>query len=156
MKKLSQQLLALFLTILFCTNCSYLQSYQQLQQKKQINSTLGTSKLVKVNEYSSRTPFHKTYEFEFNSSINHPYALIFYISESSFSNSVIKHRHHKDLRRDAIRIDDNKDLLSSLNNYLPDAKNIDWQHIDKHVPSDEARDSYQILQAFIRNKIRDL
>jgi len=156
MKKLSQLLSALFLGVLFCTSCSYIQSHQELQHIKHINSTLGTSKLIKINEFNSRTPFHKTYEFEFNSSVSHPYSLIFYISESSFSNSIIRHRHQKDLRRDAIRIDNNKQLLSSLNNYLPDAKSIDWHHIDKHIPNDEAQDSYQTLQAFIRHKIRDL
>ena len=144
------------LCTIMCSACSYLQHYQQQAQLPQIQSDISTSKLDRVNEFDSRTPYHKTYEFEFNSTQDHSYALIFYFSESSFSNSVIKLRKQSDLRRDAIRIDESKNFLTVLNNHLPDANSIRWQFVANHISADDARDSYHVLQEYIRFKIREL
>lgn len=137
-------------------NCSYFQSYQHQQKQQKIKNNLSDSRLERVNEYTSRTPFHKTYEFEFDSTNKNAYALIFYISESSFSKSIIKHRNQSDFHRDAIRIDDNKIILNSLNKHLPHANHVAWQQVANHISEEDARDGYQILQEYIRLKIRDL
>ncbi len=149
-----QAWLALALTM--CVSCSYLHGYQHQLQQQKIENNISESRLNGVNEYTSRTPYHKTYEFEFQSSQNSSYALIFYISESSFSKSIIKHRKQADLHRDSIRIDDNKDILSSLNQHLPHADHVVWQQVANYISEEDARDSYQILQEYIRLKIRDL
>ena len=148
--------LLILLAILFCINCSYIQKHQQEIQYSQIENKITLSTLDRVNEYTSQTPFHKTYEFEFDNSKNDPYALIFYISESSFSKSIIKHRNASDLHRDAIRIDDSKNILTTLNRNLPKPDSISWHQVSNHVTEEEARDSYHIMQEFIRLKIRDL
>ncbi len=144
------------LAALLCTSCSYIQHYQQKSQHVHIQNKISASTLNKVNQYTSRTPFHKTYEFEFNNINNKPYALIFYISESSFSKSIIKHRKANDLHRDAIRIDDSKDILAALNKNLPKPESISWQQVAYHIEEDEARDGYYVMQEYIRHKIRDL
>ena len=144
------------LCTIMCSACSYLQHYQQQTQLSQIQSNISTSILDRVNEFDSRTPYHKTYEFEFNSTQSDSYALIFYFSESSFSNSIIKHRKQSDLHRDAIRIDESKNFLTTLNNHLPVAESIRWQIVANHITADEARDSYHVLQEYIRFKIREL
>ena len=145
-----------FLTVLLCASCSYIQKHQQEAQYSIIENKITLSTLSKVNEYSSQTPFHKTYEFEFDNSKHASYALIFYISESSFSKSIIKHRNANDLHRNAVRIDASKNILTVLNKNLPNADNIRWQQVANHVTEDEARDGYHIMQEYIRLKIRDL
>ena len=139
-----------------CTSCSYIQYYQQQIQYTQIQNKISISTLNKVNQYTSRTPFQKTYEFEFNNLNNKPYALIFYISESSFSNSIIKHRNDDDLHRDAVRVDDSKIILAALNKNLPKADSITWQQVANHIEEDVARDGYYVMQEYIRLKMRDL
>jgi hypothetical protein len=139
-----------------CTSCSYIQYFQQQTQYSQIQNNISLSRLDKVTEFTSRTPFHKTVEFEFNHSQGDAYALIFHLRESSFSKSIIKHRYLSDLHRDAVRIDGSKKVLTKLNNNLPDAKSVSWRLVARHITADEARDSYHILQEYIRLKIRDL
>ena len=156
MKLLIKQLSALILATLLSTSCSVIQDYHHQNQNDQIEGTLASSKLDRISEFNSRTPFHKTYEFEFNSSNNPSYALIFYISDSNFSKSVIKHRYQTDLRRDSVRIDNDKDILSTLYKNIPDVESIAWQQVANQIPNQEARDSYLVLQAYIRQKIRDL
>jgi hypothetical protein len=141
---------------LISTSCSYIQLYRQQAQYSQIQNEITFSTLDKVHKYTSRSPFNKTYEFEFINSQAKPYALIFYLSENSFSKSIIKHRNAKDLHREAIRIDDSKNILTALNRNLPNAKSISWQHVSNYIAEDEARDSYYVLQEYIRFKIRDL
>lgn len=144
------------LAALMCTSCSYIQHYQQQAQYSQIQNEISFSKLDRVNEYTSRTPFHKTYEFEFRNSQNKPYALVFYISESSFSKSIIKHREENDLHRDAVRIDISKNILSALNKNLPKPESITWHQVANQIEEDDARDGYYVMQEYIRLKIRDL
>lgn len=144
------------MTIMCCTSCSYIQHYQQQAHYSTINNKLSESTLKRVNEYTSRTPFHKVYEFELVTDKNRPYALIFYISESSFSKSILKHRDSNNLHRDAIRIDDSKKLLFSLNRNLPDVDHIHWSQVSNQINDNEARDSYHVMQSYIRMKIRDL
>jgi len=151
-----QRYIFIFLVAWLCSSCSYIQHHQQETLYSQIENKITLSKLDKVNEYTSRTPFHKTYEFEFNLTNENPYALIFYISESSFSKSIIKHRKTSDLHRNAIRIDDSKSIMTTLNKNLPDADSITWQQVASHVSESEARDGYHVLQEYIRLKIRDL
>ena len=139
----------------FCTGCSYLQHYQQQSEYAQIHSEISIATLDTVNQYTSRTPFNKTYEFEFNSSNEKSFALIFYISESSFSKSIIKHRNINDLHRDAVRIDGSKDILASLNKNLPKPESIAWQNVSNHIKEDEARDGYYVMQEYIRLKVRE-
>ena len=156
MHKKSFIYILVFLTALLSTNCSYIQKYQQETQYTLIENKITPSTLDNVNEYTSQTPFHKTYEFEFDNLKNDPYALIFYISESSFSKSIIKHRNANDLHRNATRIDASKDILTALNRNLPKANTISWQQVSNHTTEEDARDGYHILQEFIRLKIRDL
>ncbi len=139
-----------------CAGCSYFQHYQKQTQYTQIQNNISLSKLNKVNAYASQAPYHKTYEFEFNNHPNTSYALIFFFSNTRFSQSMIKHRYQSELRRDAVRIDDSKKILSTLEKNLPDANNVQWQLVTNHITQDEARDSYHILQEYIRLKIRDL
>ncbi len=153
---LFQKYFFLILISLICTNCSYWAHYQQQAAFTQIENKISKSKLDKVKQYTSRTPYHKTYEFEFNSTDANAYALIFYISESRFPKSIVKHRYQNDLHRDAIRIDSSKSILASLNKNLPDAESVSWTLVANHITADEARDSYHILQEYIRLKIRDL
>lgn len=150
------QKLPLLLVALLCTSCSYIQKHQQEAQYIQIENKITLSRLNKVNEYTSQTPFQKTYEFEFDNSNDNSYALIFYLSESSFSKSVIKHRNANDLHRSAIRIDGSKNLLNALHKSLPKADHVSWNQVAHHVTENEARDSYHIMQEYIRLKIRDL
>ena len=117
--KFSRQIILIGLIALLCSSCSYIQHYKQQTQYLHIERKITLSTLDKVNEYTSRTPFHKTYEFEFNNSKENAYALIFYLSESSFSKSIIKHRNSHELHRDAIRIDDSKNILTALNKKTP-------------------------------------
>ena len=146
-----------FVFTFLCTSCSYIQHYQQHVELSRIQTNIPLSKLEKVNAYTSHAPFHKTYEFEFSDTQgNSPYALIFFISESRFNHSMIKHRYQSDLHRDAIRIDSNKKILVTLNKNLPDVDTIRWQLVAEYIPQDEARDGYHILQEYIRHKIRDL
>ena len=142
--------------VLYCTSCSYIQHYQQQAHYSKIKNELSVSTLKQVNEYTSRTPFHKTYEFEFSTTENKSFALIFYISESSFSNSILKHRNADALHRDAVRIDDSKKLLTALNKNLPNINNIAWTQVTNQIKHNEARDSYHVMQSYIRLKIRDL
>ncbi len=155
-KCFSRQKLLIAFVALQCASCSYIQHYQQQSQFSHIQHNISLSTLDKVNKYTSRTPFHKIYEFEFNNLHNKPYALIFYMSESSFSKSVIKHRDANDLHRSAIRIDESKNILNTLNINLPNPDSIRWQQVSKHIEKDEARDGYYVMQEYIRLKIRDL
>ena len=154
--KYYHQYIFMGLAVWLSTSCSYIQHYQQQTQYAQIQKKISISTLNKVNQYTSRSPFHKTYEFEFNNLNNKPYALIFYISESSFSKSIIKHRNVSDLHRDAIRVDDSKNILTTLNKNLPKPESITWQQVANHIEEDEARDGYYVMQEYIRLKIRDL
>jgi len=154
--KYHHQCIFIGLAAWLCTSCSYIQYYQQQIQYTQIQNKISISTLNKVNQYTSRTPFQKTYEFEFNNLNNKPYALIFYISESSFSNSIIKHRNDDDLHRDAVRVDDSKIILAALNKNLPKADSITWQQVANHIEEDVARDGYYVMQEYIRLKMRDL
>ena len=144
------------LAALLCSSCSYIEHRQQQESFETIQNDISTSTLDKVNKYTSRGNFNKTYEFELINSTNKPYALIFYINESSFSESIIKHRKENDLRRNAVRIDESKEILSTLNNSLPKPKNITWQQVANQIEQEDARDGYFILQEYIRHKIRDL
>jgi|GEM_PF-2551302 hypothetical protein len=144
------------LVVLLCTSCSYIQHRQQQATFESIQNDISTSTLDKINKYTSRGTFNKTYEFELINSANTPYALIFYINESSFSKSIIKHRQINDLRRNAVRIDESKDILTTLNNNLPRPNNIIWQQVANQIEQEDARDSYFVLQEYIRHKIRDL
>lgn len=155
MKNGSEYILIAIATLV-CANCSYIQHYQKQEQYSKIQENLSLSTLDKVNEYTSRTPFHKTYEFEFNHSNDSSYALIFYLNESSFSKSIIKHRKENDLHRDAIRVDENQQILQNLDNNLPNASVITWGQVANHITADEARDGYHIMQEYIRLKARDL
>jgi len=155
-KCLSRQIILIAFVALQCASCSYVQHYQQQSQFSYIQNNISLSTLDKASKYTSRTPFHKIYEFEFNNSHNKPYALIFYMSESSFSKSIIKHRDANDLHRNAIRIDESKNVLSTLNINLPNPDNIIWQQVSKQIEKDEARDGYYVMQEYIRLKIRDL
>lgn len=146
----------IFLATLACTNCSYVQNHRLETQHSQVEQALSLSTLNNVNQYTSQTPFHKTYEFEFDNSKNNSYALIFYVSESSFSKSVIKHRNADTLNRDAIRIDDSVNVLSALNRNLPKVDQVSWQQVSNQITEEQARDGYLIMQEFIRLKIRDL
>ena len=154
--KYFHQYIFIGLAALLCTSCSYIQHYQKRTQHAQIQVNLSISTLNKVNQYTSRTPFHKTYEFEFSNSNDKPYALIFYISESSFSKSIIKHRNTSDLHRDAVRVDDSKNILTALNKNLPKPESIIWQQVANHIEEHAARDGYYVMQEYIRLKIRDL
>ena len=138
------------------SGCNYIQHFHKQTQYTQIQNNIASSKLDKVNAYTSHAPYHKTYEFEFNNTLNNSYALIFLLSNSRFSQSIIKHRYQSELRRDAVRIDSNKNIMTSLEKNLPDADIVHWQLVANHITQDEARDSYHILQEFIRLKIRDL
>ncbi|MFK7816503.1 MAG: hypothetical protein AB8B92_09210 [Gammaproteobacteria bacterium] len=155
-KKHCSEYILIAIATLVCTNCNYIQHYQTQEQYSKIQENISLSTLDKVNEYTSRTPFHKTYEFEFNNSNNNPYALIFYLNESSFSKSIIKHRKENDLHREAIRIDESKFILRDLENNLPKASVIAWRQVANHIAADEARDGYHVMQEYIRLKIRDL
>lgn len=146
----------IFLAVLVCVNCSYIQKHQLETQYSQVEQEISLSTLNNVNEYTSQTPFQKTYEFEFDSSNNNPYALIFYMSESSFSKSIIKHRNIGDLHRSAVRIDESVNILTALNKNLPNADHVSWQQISNQITKEEARDGYHVMQEFIRLKIRDL
>ena len=139
-----------------CVSCSIFQGYQYQQKQQNIEKYLSSSKLARVNEYTSRTPYHKTYEFEFSDKNKNAYALVFYMSESSFSKSIIKHRNQNDFHRDAIRIDDNVKIMSLLNKYLPHADHVPWRQVANHISEEDARDGYHILQEFIRLKIRNI
>lgn len=155
-KKYCSEYILIAITTLVCFNCSYIHHYQTQEQYSQIQDNISLSTLNKVNEYTSRTPFHKTYEFEFNNSNNNSYALIFYLNESSFSKSIIKHRKENDLHREAIRVDESKFILRDLEDNLPKASVIAWRQVANHIAADEARDGYHIMQEYIRLKIRDL
>jgi hypothetical protein len=139
-----------------CTSCNSIQHYQLQAQYSHIQNNISLSTLDKVNKYTSRTPFHNTYEFEFNTSQNYSYALIFYISESNFSKSIIKHRNANDLHRNAIRIDDSKNILITLNKNLPNPDGIIWQQVANQVAENDARDGYYVMQEYIRLKISNL
>jgi hypothetical protein len=141
---------------LVSANCSYVQHYQEQEKYSQIQNNISLSTLDKVNEYTSRSPFHKTYEFEFNNANNNTFALIFYLNESSFSKSIIKHRHAKDLHRDAVRVDENSVILQKLQESLPRENLITWKQVASHIEEHEARDGYHVMQEYIRLKIRDL
>lgn len=154
--KVFHQHIFMYLAVLLCANCSYIQKHQQEAKYSIIESKITLSRLDKVNEYTSHTPFHKTYEFEFDNSKDDSYALIFYISETSFSKSIIKHRNANDLHRNAVRIDASKNILTALSKNLPKAENVSWQQVANQVTEDEARDGYHIMQEYIRLKIRDL
>jgi hypothetical protein len=155
-KYCSRQILLISLVTLLCAGCSYVQHYQQQSHFSHIQNDISLSTLDKVNKYTSRTPFHKIYEFEFKNLHNKPYALIFYMSESSFSKSVIKHRDVNELHRSAIRIDESKNTLNALNINLPNPDSIIWQKVSKQIEKDEARNGYYAMQEYIRLKIRDL
>ena len=150
-----QHLLAGLAAVL-CTSCSYIQHYQLQAKYSHIQNNISLSTLDRVNEYTSRTPFHKIYEFEFNTLQNNSYALIFYISESSFSKSIIKHHNANDLHRNAIRIDNSKYILSTLNKNLPNPDSIIWQQVANQIPENDARDGYYVMQEYIRLKISEL
>ncbi len=137
------------LVVVLCTSCSYIQHYQQRAEYSAIQNNISLSTLNKANKFTSRTPFHKTFEFEFNTNTNKSYALIFYVSESKFSNSILKHRDGNELRRNAVRIDNSKIILVALNKNLPDANSATW------LKNDE-RDGYHVMQEYIRLKIRNL
>lgn len=154
--KFFQRYVFVILAAWLCTSCSYIQHHQQQAQYSQIENRITLSKLDKVIEYTSRTPYHKTYEFEFNQSKEDSYALIFYFSESSFSKSIIKHRKKNNFHRNAVRIDDSKNIMTALNKNLPDADTILWPQVTNHVSENDARDGYHVLQEYIRLKIRDL
>ncbi len=157
MKKLNYyNFFCVIVCAIICSSCSYIQHFQKHTQLVQIQNNISTSKLDKINAYTSHAPYHKTYEFEFNNSLNNSYALIFLLSNSRFSQSIIKHRYQSELRRDAIRIDRNKNILTTLEKNLPEANNVHWQLVANHITQEEARDSYHILQEYIRLKIRDL
>lgn len=146
----------LVLVALLCSSCSYIQHRQQQASYETIQNDISKSTLNKINKYTSRGTFDKTYEFELINSTSQPYALIFYINESSFSDSIIKHRKEDDLRRNAIRIDESKHILNTLNKNLPKPKNISWQQVANQIEQEDARDGYFVLQEYIRHKIRDL
>lgn len=141
---------------LVCSSCSYIQHYQQQEQYSQIQKNISSLTLDQVNEYTSRTPFHKTYEFEFKNTSDSSFALIFYLNESSFSKSIIKHRQANELHRKATRIDESKLILHELNKNLPKASVIAWRQVANHIAVEEARDGYHVMQEYIRLKIRDL
>jgi len=141
---------------LISTSCSYIQNREEQAKYAHIQSEISLSKLDSVNEFTSRTPFTKTYEFEFSTSSNKPYALVFYLNESSFPKSIIKHRQPNELHRNAVRIDGNRDILTSLNKHLPKPNTITWQQVAKQIEQNDARDGYYVLQEYIRFKIRDL
>ena len=151
-KAVLNSLFSLLILYMFA-GCSH---FQQQTNYTKIQSKITKSKLDKVNKYTNRTPYHKIYTFELNTLQENPYVLAFYISESSFSKSIIKHRNKSDLHRDAIRIDNSKSTLIKLDKNLPDAEGIIWQQVANHISEEEARDSYYILQEFIRLKIREL
>ena len=137
------------LLAMLCTSCSYIQHYQQQTKYSAIQNDISLSTLNKANEFTSRTPFHKTYEFEFSTIRNKSYALIFYMSESNFSKSILKHRNRNELHRNAVRIDNSKNILTTLNKNLPNADSATWL-------KDDARDGYHVMQEYIRLKIRNL
>lgn len=151
-----QPYILLCLVVLLCTSCSYIQNYNEQERYTHIQNDISLSRLDKVNEYTSRTPFHKTYEFEFNNRNSESYALLFYINESSFPKSIIKHRKLNDLHRDAVRIDDSKNILNALNKNLPRPETIAWPQVANQIEKDVARDGYHVLQSYIRLKIREL
>lgn len=155
-RKYCSEYVLIAIATLVCSSCSYIQHYQEQEKFSQIQKNITLSTLDKVNEYTSRTPFHKTYEFEFYNSNNISYALIFYLNESSFSKSIIKHRKENDLHREAVRIDESKFILKDLENNLPEANVIAWRQVANHIAADEARDGYHVMQEYIRLKIRDL
>jgi len=146
----------LSLAVLFCSSCSYIQHRQQQATFETIQNDISVSTLDKVKKYTSRGTYDRTYEFELINSTNTPYALIFYINESSFSQSIIKHRNENDLRRDAVRIDESKELLSALNSSLPKPYNIVWQQVAYQTELEDARDGYFVLKEYIRHKIRTM
>ncbi|MGH1538110.1 MAG: hypothetical protein ACRBDX_08710 [Gammaproteobacteria bacterium] len=150
------KILFIWLTVLLCTSCSTIQHFKQQAKYSDIQADISPSTLNKVNEFTSRTPFHKTYEFEFATTSNKFYALTFYISESSFSKSMLKHRKVNELHRNAVRIDHSRNILTALNKNLPKSESITWLHVAHQLRKDDARDGYQVMQEFIRLKIRDL
>jgi hypothetical protein len=153
---LSYQFIIIAIASFVSPSCSYIQHYQEQEKYLGIQNNLSSSTLDKVYKYTSRSPFHKTYEFEFNNANNTTYALIFYLNESSFSKSIIKHRHANDLHRDAVRVDDNSLILTKLEKSLPKESLITWKQIDSQIAKHEARDGYQVMQEYIRLKVRNL
>ncbi len=151
-----QKFLSTSLIVLLCTNCSTIQHFQQQAQYSAIQAVISPSSLNKVNEFTSRTPFHKTYEFEFSTPEDKAYSLVFYLSENNFAKSRLKHRNVNELHRHAVRIDQNKDILTTLNKNLPESESIAWFQVTKQISKEDAQDGYQVMQEFIRLKIRDI
>ena len=154
--KLTVKFSLIGLVILLSIGCSYIQHYQQQSKLVHIQNNYSLSTLDKVVEYTSQAPFHKIYEFKFKNFQDKPYALVFYVSESSFSKSIIKHRNANNLHHDVIRIDNSKSLLAKLNKCLPSPDSIVWKNVSSQITVNEARDGYLMLQDYIRLKIRDI
>jgi len=154
--KFHTQIICLGLIALMCSSCSYIQTRQEQAKLTHIQNDISVSTLDQVNEFTSRAPFTKTYEFEFRNSEKTPYALVFYLNESDFSNSVIKHRKPNELHRNAVRIDEAKEVLTILNKNLPNPETVPWPQVSKQIEKNDARDGYYVLQEYIRYKIRDL
>ena len=63
-KKYYQKLFLIGFATILCTSCSYIKHYQQQAKYSVIKNNISLSTLNKVSEFTSRTPFNKTYELD--------------------------------------------------------------------------------------------
>lgn len=147
--------LAIIISIaLLTSNCAYFDEIRQDVNYLQIKKSISKSRLKETKKFTGRAPLNDAYEFSFTNVHNKSFSLLFTVHENSFSECTLKYRKANDIRRDADRIDENIGILTTLNKNLPQADEISWKTVNQ-LPSEDARDGYQIMLEYIRYKIRD-
>ncbi len=139
---------------LLTSHCAYFDRVRQDVSYLQIKKSIARSRLEETKKFTGRAPLSEAYEFSFTNVHNKSFSLLFTVHENSFSECTLKYRKANDIHRDANRIDENIGILTALNKNLPQADEISWKTVDQ-LPSEEARDGYQIMLEYIRYKIRD-
>ena len=140
--------------VLLLCNCTYLEFIQTSANHRNIENSIGTSRLDSATVFFGRAPLSKAYEFNFSTTQKNPYSLLFTVHESSFADSTLKFRATSKIRRDANQINEQRNILEALNKNLPKSKEVTWQAVDLES-SEEVQEGYQLMLDYIRYKIRD-
>ena len=147
------QLAFIICVVLLTSNCVYFTQISLRVNHQKIENSISTSQLDGAKLFIGKAPLSKAYEFNFSTTQNNSYSLLFTVHESSFSQSTLKYLLANNLRRDANYIDEAFGVLTALNKNLPRPNEISWHKLNQ-LSIDEAQEGYKLMLDYIRYKIR--
>ena len=153
--KALQKLCFYIVCLIVLDACTYYEKLQRGAKLSEIEKVILPSNLKHSDRYIGKSPLRYTFKFVFVNQQNQSFSLVFKLHDSSFPNSMLSILDNNQTQRHGINIGEENSIQKVLLDNLPDSKAISWQKYTA-VSGLSHKDGYELMQEYIRFKLRDV